>query len=107
MCVSRQKLATAVAANAGEASMQIAAFEKLAHHLADDGAPAAVLLLIPVIVDPLELLEIVFDQRIQGIRARIVRLVNGCRCVLHALHNRRWLQMSEKNSSAIPSGLPR
>ena len=54
-------IAAAVAANARETSMQIATFEILAHHLADDGTPAAVLLLITVVVDPLELFEIVFD----------------------------------------------
>jgi hypothetical protein len=99
-------IAAAVAANASEASMQIAAFEKFAHHLADDGAPAAVLLLIPVIVGAFALLEMVFDPRKQGTSARVAGLVNGSRRVLHALHNRQELQMSEKNSSWKNQTLP-
>ena len=54
-------IAAAVAAKARKTSMQISTFQILAHHLADDGAPAAVFLLIPIVVDALELLVIVFD----------------------------------------------
>jgi len=38
-----------------------------AHHLADDGAPGAVLLLVAVVVDALELYVIVLDQRIREV----------------------------------------
>jgi len=54
-------IAAAVAAKARKTSMQISTFQILAHQLADDGAPAAVFLLIPIVVDALELLVIVFD----------------------------------------------
>jgi hypothetical protein len=54
-------IAATVARETRETSMQISTFQKLAHHFADDGAPAAVLLLISVVVDALELLKIVFD----------------------------------------------
>ena len=58
-------IAAVITGNAREAAMQMATLEKFANHLADDGAPAAVLFLIPVVIDALELLEIVFDPRIQ------------------------------------------
>jgi hypothetical protein len=71
--------------------MEVAAFQIFVHHFADDRPPAAVLLQITIVVDLLELLVIVFDQRIQRICARVARLVNCSRCVLHALHNRQGL----------------
>ena len=57
-------IAAVVAAETRKSSMKVTAFEILAHHLADDGTPAAVLLLIPMVIDALELLAIVFHQRI-------------------------------------------
>jgi hypothetical protein len=53
-------------------------------------------LLVPVVVDALKLLVIVFNQRIQGTRARLAGLIDSCRRGLHSLHNRRELPMSEK-----------
>jgi hypothetical protein len=41
--------------------MQISTFQILAHHLADDGTSTAILLLIPIVVNALELFETVFD----------------------------------------------
>jgi hypothetical protein len=58
-------IAATVTAKPGETSMKVSTVRILAHYLADDGAPVAVLLLVAVIVDPLELLVIVFHQRIQ------------------------------------------
>ena len=78
-------MATTVARETRKTSMQISTLEKLTHHLADDGAPAAVLLLIPIVVNPLELFVIVFDQRIQETCARITRLIDSCRGGLHTL----------------------
>jgi len=54
-------IAAAVAAKTRKTSMQISTFQILAHHLADDGTPTAILLLIPIVVNALELFEIVFD----------------------------------------------
>jgi hypothetical protein len=76
--------------------MKVSTFQILAHHLADDGAPGAVLLLVAVVIDALELLVIVFHERIEGAGFRVTRLINGCRCVLHALHNSQVWKMSEK-----------
>jgi hypothetical protein len=89
-------IAAAVARESREASVRICTFQKPAHRLADDGTPAAVLLLIPVVVDALELLEIVFDQRIQRTGARVARLINSCRGGCHTLLNREGAGMSEK-----------
>ena len=84
-------IAAIIAAKTSKTSVQVSAFQILAHDFADDGAPAAILLLITVIVDALELFVIVFDQGIQRTCARVSGLVNGSRCVLHALHNRQGL----------------
>jgi hypothetical protein len=54
-------IAASAAAKTRETSVEVSTFQKLAHHLADDGAPAAVLLLIAAVVNALELFEIVFD----------------------------------------------
>jgi hypothetical protein len=48
-------IAASIAAETCKPSVQVSAIQILAHDLADDGAPAAVLLLIPLIVDALEL----------------------------------------------------
>jgi hypothetical protein len=84
-------IAAIIAAKTSKTSVQVSAIQILAHHLADNGVPSAVLLLIPIVVDALELLVIVLDQRIQRTCARVSGLVNGSRCVLHALHNRQGL----------------
>jgi hypothetical protein len=83
--------------------MKVSTFEVLVehpgygtHYLADDGAPGAVLLLVAVVVDPLELLVVVFNQSIQRAGARVAGLIDPCRCGLHALHNRQGRKMSEK-----------
>ena len=66
-------------------------------HLADDGAPGAVLLLVAVVIDALELLVIVFHERIERGSARITRLINGCRCALHTLHNSQARKIARKS----------
>ncbi|MBI4471128.1 MAG: hypothetical protein HY646_00570 [Acidobacteria bacterium] len=76
--------------------MKVTAVKGFTHHLADDLAPGAILLLVTVVVDALELLVIVFDQRMERTGSRVARLVNGCRQGLHALHNCRARGMSEK-----------
>jgi hypothetical protein len=43
--------------------MQVSTFKIFAHHLADNPAPRAVLLVVALVVDALELLVIVFHQR--------------------------------------------
>jgi hypothetical protein len=58
-------IAASIAAETREASVQVATFQILAHYFADDGAPAAVLLLISIVVDALKLPVIVFHQSIQ------------------------------------------
>ena len=89
-------VAAAPAAKTRETSMKVSTLQILAHHLADDGAPGAVLLLVAVVIDALELLVIVFHERIERGSARVTRLINGCRCGLHALHNSQVLRMIEK-----------
>ena len=74
--------------------MQLSTFKILAHDLADNPAPGAVLLMVALVVDALELLVIVFHQRKERTVARVARLVNGCRCDLHALHNRPAARMN-------------
>jgi len=76
--------------------MEASAFKILAHHLADGLAPGAVLLLVALVVDALELLVIVFHQCKERTGSRVARLVNGCRCDLHALHNSQAWRLSEK-----------
>ncbi len=76
--------------------MKVSAFKILAHHRADDRAPGAVLPLVALVLDALELLVIVFHQRKERTVARVARLVNGCRCDLHALHNRQAQRLGEK-----------
>lgn len=75
--------------------MKVSTFQILAHHLADDGAPGAVLLPVAVVPDARELLEIVFHERTERAGFRVTRLINGCRCSLHALHNSQ-LRISER-----------
>jgi hypothetical protein len=65
-------IAAAVAAETRETSVQVSTVQILAHHLADDGAPAAVLLLIPVVVADVP------EKR------RIEVLTPGCDCGVFA-----------------------
>jgi len=91
-----------MAASAGktrETSMKVSTFKIPAHHLADDPVAGAILLLVALVVDALELLVIVFHQGIERTVARVARLVKGCRCDLHALHNRQARRLSEKIES--------
>ena len=90
-------IATAPAAKTRETSMKVSTFQILAHHLADDGAPGAVLLLVAVVIDALELLVIVFHERIERAGFRVTRLINGCRCALHALHNSQVRKIARKS----------
>jgi hypothetical protein len=76
--------------------MKVSTFQILAHHFADDGAPGAILLQVAVVVDALELLVIVLDQRIERSSTRVAGFINSCRCGLHPLHNRQGRKMSEK-----------
>ena len=57
-------VAAAPAAKTRETSMKVSTFQILAHHLADDGAPGAVLLLVTVVIDALELLNPVVSNPI-------------------------------------------
>lgn len=82
-------IAAAMAAETGESSVQVCTLQILTHHLADDGTPAAVLVLIAVVVDALELLIIVFHQGLQRTGAGIARLIDGCRGGFHTLQNRQ------------------
>jgi hypothetical protein len=89
-------VAAAAAAETRETSMKVSTFQILAHHFADDGAPGAVLLQVAVVVDALELLVIVLDQRIERSSTRVAGFINSCRYGLHPLHNRQGRKMSEK-----------
>jgi hypothetical protein len=77
--------------------MKVSTLQILAHHLADDGAPEAVLLLVTVVIDALELLVIVFHERKERGGARVTRLINGCRCALHTLHNSQARKIARKS----------
>jgi hypothetical protein len=57
-------IAAAVAAKTRKTLIQISTFQILAPHLADDGTPTAILWLIAIVVNALEFLVIIFDQRI-------------------------------------------
>jgi hypothetical protein len=76
--------------------MKVSTFKILAHHLADELAPGAVLLLVALVVEALELLVIVFHQCKERTGSRVARLVSGCRRDLHALHNSQGWRLSEK-----------
>jgi hypothetical protein len=89
-------VAAALAGKMGETSMKVSTFEILAHHLAGDGVPRAVLLLVAVVEDALELLVIVLDQRIERSSARVTGLINPRRCGLHAPDNSQGWRLSEK-----------
>lgn len=89
---------TAVNLNPGWGSVRVelilrnvSTFQIFAQHLADDPAPGAVLLLIAVVVNALELLVLVFHERIERTGARVTRFINACGCGLHVLHNRQAL----------------
>jgi hypothetical protein len=70
-------IAASVAAKTRKTSLQVSTIQLLAHDFPNDGAPAAILLLITVIVDPLKLFIIVIDQRIERTGARVAGLVNS------------------------------
>jgi hypothetical protein len=76
--------------------MKVSTFEILAHHLAEDLPPGAVLLPVALVLDALELPVIVFDQRIERTGSRVTRLVKGSRLGLHTLPDCQAWQMSEK-----------
>jgi hypothetical protein len=95
-------IAAVVAPETRKPSVQISAIQILAHDLADDGSPAAILLLISFTVDPLRLLVIVFHQRIERTGMRVARLIDSCRDGLHTLHNRQGPGMSEKKRACNP-----
>jgi hypothetical protein len=100
-------VATAAAAKTRETSMKLSAFQALAPHLADDGAPGAVLLLVAVVVDALELLVMVLGQRIKRSAVRVAGFINSSRCGLHAPDNSQRRRLSEKLrlSNRLPSRL--
>jgi hypothetical protein len=75
--------------------MKVPTFQILAHHLADDGAPGAVLLPVAVVVDAFELLVIVLDQRIERSSARVAGFINSSRPGLHSPDNSRGWRLSE------------
>jgi hypothetical protein len=54
------------AAHPGEALLEIAAFQELAHHRADDRAPETIALLVTLFIDRLELQIEPLDQLIEG-----------------------------------------
>jgi len=76
--------------------MEVSAFEIFAHDLADDLAPGAVLLVVALVVNALELLVIVFHQGIERAGARVAGLISSGRWGLHAPDNRRGWRLSEK-----------
>jgi hypothetical protein len=88
-------VAAAAAVKTREASVKVSTFQILAHHLADDGAPGAVLLLVAVVVDALELLVIVLDQRIERSSARVAGFINSSRCGLHTPDNSQGWRLSQ------------
>ena len=95
--VSENRLVVAAAASkTGEATMKVTAFKVFTQNLADDPAPGAILLLVALVVEALELLVIVLHQGIERTVARVARLVSGCRRDLHALHNSQVWRLSEK-----------
>ena len=57
-------VAAAAAGKTRKTSMKVSTFKILVHHLADDLAPGAVLLLVALVVIALELLVIVLHQRL-------------------------------------------
>jgi hypothetical protein len=89
-------IAAAAAAKTRETSVKISTFQIPAHHLADDRAPGAVLLPVALVVDALELLVIVLDQRIERSSARIAGFIDSNRCGPHAPDNSQGWRLSEK-----------
>jgi hypothetical protein len=75
--------------------VKVSTFQILAHHLADDGAPGAVLLLVALFIDAFELLVIVLDQRIERSSARVAGFINSSRCGLHAPDNSQGWRLSQ------------
>jgi hypothetical protein len=56
----------AAAPHAGETEVQVAAAEKLADHIANDGPPESVAFLVPLGIDLFELGEEPLDEPVQG-----------------------------------------
>ena len=75
------------AADAGEALVQVAAAEKGRHRPLDDRPPVAVLRLEPLVVDPLERVEIPVHQTPQVGRLRIARAVQRQRLAARGSHD--------------------
>jgi hypothetical protein len=65
MCGCQEFLAALGATDAGEAVLEIAALEELAHHRPDDGPPEAIPLLVTLRVDCLELRKEALDQSVK------------------------------------------
>ena len=59
------------AAHAGKATMQVSAVQILVNDLADDRAPEAILLLVGIVINALEVVKMILDERIQRGVARI------------------------------------
>jgi len=66
-------IAAAPAGKTGETSMKVSTFKIFAHHLPHDLAPGAVLLLVAVVVDALELLVMVLPHPVILIFAHLGR----------------------------------
>ena len=88
-------LIAAAATKTRKTSVKVSTFQILAHHLADDGAPGAVLLLVALFIDAFELLVIVLDQRIERSSARVAGFINSSRCGLHTPDNSQGWRLSQ------------
>ena len=85
------------AAHAGKATRQVCAVQILVNDLADDRAPEAILVLVGIVINALEALKVILDERIQRGVARISGVINACRLLAHSLRNRLATTFCEKS----------
>jgi len=74
------------AADTGKSEVEIAAAEVLAGHLADDGPPASVTLLVTLVVGAFKFRIVPFDDLVERRLPRLARPVDGCHLRRQADH---------------------